>query len=357
VEELFHANREVEMIDLRSDTVTQPTPAMRDAIYRAEVGDDVMGEDPTVNRLEEMAAERLGKAAALFVASGTMGNLAALLAHCQRGDEVILGDVAHTFLYEAGGMAALGGIHPRPLPNQRDGTLRLDQIEAAVRADNPHYPYSRLIALENTHNRCGGVAIPPDYFASVREIADRHGLSIHLDGARIFNAAVALGVDPREITQHVDSVTFCLSKGLSAPVGSVLCGDVDFIYRAHRARKLLGGAMRQAGILAAAGIVALDKMVDRLAEDHVRARRLAEGIATIPGFTIDLETVQTNIVYFDLASDLPLKGAEVVARLRQRDVLIGYSSDRGFRAVTHCWIDDPGIVQALAALQDAMSAH
>lgn len=342
------------MIDLRSDTVTQPTTAMREAIFEAEVGDDVMGEDPTVNRLEEMAAERMGKKAALFVASGTMGNLTALLAHCQRGDEVILGDLAHVFINEAGGMAVLGGIHPRPLPNQPDGTIRLKQIEAAVRTDNAHFPHSRLIMLENTHNRCDGAAIPPDYFAAVREVADRHGLRIHLDGARIFNAAVALGVDPREITQHVDSVTFCLSKGLSAPVGSVLCGDVDFIYHAHRVRKVLGGGMRQAGIIAAAGVVALEQMVDRLAKDHVRARRLAEGIATIPGLSINLERVQTNIVYFDLTQASQLSGLEVVAQLCERDVLVGYAPGRGFRAVVHCWIDDDGIETVLATLRNVL---
>jgi threonine aldolase len=337
------------MIDLRSDTVTLPTPAMREAIYRAEVGDDVMGEDPSVNRLEEMAAERMGKPAALFVASGTMGNLAALLAHCQRGDEVILGNLAHTFLYEAGGMAALGGIHPHPLPNQPDGTLDLDQVRAALRPDNPHFPPSRLIALENTHNRCGGVAIAPDYFAAVRELADRRGLRIHLDGARIFNAAVALDVGPREITQHVDSVTFCLSKGLSAPVGSVLCGDVDMIYRAHRARKMLGGGMRQAGILAAAGIVALEQMVERLAEDHVRARRLAEGMANIPGLAVDLERVQTNIVYFSLTQEAKLTPEDMSNRLRERGVLVGWG-----RAVTHRGIDDAGIETALAALSKVL---
>jgi threonine aldolase len=337
------------MIDLRSDTVTLPTPAMREAIYRAEVGDDVMGEDPSVNRLEEMAAERMGKPAALFVASGTMGNLVALLAQCQRGDEVILGNLAHTFLYEAGGMAALGGIHPHPLPNQPDGTLDLDQVRAALRPDDPHFPRSRLIALENTHNRCGGVAIAPDYFAAVRELADQRGLCVHLDGARIFNAAVALGVDAREITQHVDSVTFCLSKGLSAPVGSLLCGDVDMIYHAQRARKMLGGGMRQAGILAAAGIVALEQMVERLAEDHVRARRLAEGMANIPGLAVDLERVQTNLVYFSLNEETKLTPEEMTAQLRERGVLVGWS-----RAVTHCGIDDAGIETALAAWSEVM---
>jgi threonine aldolase len=296
----------------------------------------------------------MGKPAALFVASGTMANLAALLAHCQRGDEVILGDLSHISVSEAGGMAALGGIHPRPLPNQPDGTLILEQIEAAVRADNPHFPHSRLIVIENSHNRCGGVAIPPDYFVAVREIADRHKLTVHLDGARIFNAAIALDVDPREITQHVDSVSFCISKGLSAPVGSLLCGAVDFIHRAHRARKMLGGGMRQAGILAAAGIVALEQMVDRLAEDHIRARRLAEGIAGIPGLTIDLARVQTNLVYFGLAPEARLTGPEIVAQLREREVLIGYSPDRGFRAVLHTGIDDGGVETALMALNDTM---
>lgn len=337
------------MIDLRSDTVTLPTPAMREAIYRAEVGDAVMGEDPTVNRLEELAAERMGKPAALFVASGTMGNLTALLAQCGRGDEVMLGNQSHIFLNEAGGMAALGGIHPRALPNQPDGTLALDELQAAIRLDNPHFPRSRLIALENTHNRCGGVAIPPDYFAAVREIADQHGLLVHLDGARIFNAAVALDVDPREIARHVDSVTFCLSKGLSAPVGSLLCGSVDLIYHARRARKMLGGGMRQVGILAAAGIVALEQMVDRLAEDHVRARRLAEGMSNIPGLAVDLEHVQTNIVYFALTPDAKLTPGDMAARLRERGVLIGWA-----RAVTHCGIDDAGIETALAALDEVM---
>ena len=344
-----------QIVDLRSDTVTLPTPAMREAMYRAEVGDDVKGEDPTVNRLEELAAERMGKPAALFVASGTMGNLIALLAQCERGDEVILGDLAHTFLYEGGGMSALGGIHPHPLPNRPDGTIRLEDIEAAIRPDDVHFPRTRLIALENTHNRCGGVAIPPDYFAAVRQLADRHKLRVHLDGARIFNAAVALDADPRDITQHVDSVSFCLSKGLSAPVGSLLCGSVDLIYRARRVRKVLGGGMRQAGIIAAAGIVALETMVDRLAEDHARARRLAEGIAETPGLTVDLSRVQTNIVYFDLADGVELTAPQVVERLRDEyGVLIGYYSRRGFRAVTHCWVDDAGVEKALAALRAVM---
>jgi threonine aldolase len=283
-----------------------------------------------------------------------MGNLVAVLAHCERGDEMITGDLAHVFLYEAGGASALGGVQPRPLPNQSDGTLLLDQIEAAVRPDAAHLPRSRLIALENTHNRCGGAAIPPEYFAAVREVADRHGLKVHLDGARLFNATVALGVDPREIVQHVDSVTFCLSKGLSAPVGSLLCGDMDFVYRAQRVRQMLGGGLRQAGIVAAAGIVALEQMVDRMAEDHVRSRRLAEGIAATSGFAIDVDRIQTNIVNFDLNQDTTLTGPEVVDRLREKGVLIIYSAERGFRAVTHCWIDDDDIESALRALGEVM---
>ncbi len=337
------------MIDLRSDTVTHPTPAMRKAMYQAEVGDDVMGEDPSINRLEEMAAECMGKPAAIFVVSGTMGNLTALLSQCRRGDEVILGDQSHILINEAGGMAALGGIQPRSLPNQPDGTLDLEQVQRALRTDNIHFPRSRLIALENTHNLCGGVAIPPAYFAAVRELANRHGLLIHLDGARIFNAAVALGVEPQEITQYVDSVTFCLSKGLSAPVGSVLCGSVDLIYHARRVRKMVGGGMRQAGILAAAGIVALEQVVDGLAEDHVRARRLAEGMANIPGITVNLESVQTNIVYFDLTPDAKLMPGEMAAQMRQRGVFIGWN-----RAVTHCQVDDADIETTLAALNEVM---
>ena len=349
------------MIDLRSDTITLPTPAMREAMYRAEVGDDGLGEDPTVNKLEKMAAERMGKAAAIFVASGTMGNLAALLAHCRRGDEVILSDLAHMYRAEAGGMAALGGIYPQPLPTEPDGTIKLGRLEAAIRPDDCHFPPSRLIALENTHARCGGVAIPPAYFAAVREIADRHGLLIHLDGARIFNATVALSnrgamqdVAPCEITQHVDSVTFCLSKGLSAPVGSLLCGSEDFCYRARRARKMLGGAMRQAGILAAAGIVALEQMVDRLAEDHAHARQLAEGIAAIPGLTIDLERVQTNLFYFDLHRDAKLTAQDVIDRLRELDVLVDYYRGLGIRAVIHCYVNEEGVETALAALRKVM---
>jgi len=338
------------LIDLRSDTVTLPTPRMREAMAAAEVGDDVFGEDPTVNRLEAMAAERMGKEAGLFVPSGTMGNLVALLTHCNRGDEVILGDQSHTFLYEAGGSAALGGIHPFPLPNNPDGTIDPEKIEAAIRPENVHFPRTRLICLENTHNRCGGAVLRPEYMARVAAIARRHGLAIHLDGARIFNAAVALGVEPAVLTRDADSVTFCVSKGLSAPVGSVLCGSADFIAEARRARKIVGGGMRQAGVIAAAGIVALEEMVDRLAEDHANARRLAEGLAEMPGITIELDSVETNIVIFELHRE-DLTPEELAARLREQGVLLLPIGGRQLRAVTHYGIERKDIETALAAFR------
>jgi threonine aldolase len=343
------------MIDLRSDTVTLPTLRMREAMVHAEVGDDVYGEDPTVNRLEAMAAERMGKEAGLFVVSGTMGNLVALLTHCGRGHEVILGDLSHTFLYEAGGSSALGGIHPRTVPNQPDGTLDLDDIEAAIRGENPHYPRTRLICLENTHNRCGGAVLRPEYMAAVRRIADRHGVAVHLDGARIFNAAVALGLPASELTKDVDSVTFCLSKGLSAPVGSVLCGSADFTYEARRARKIVGGGMRQAGIIAAAGIVALEEMVDRLAEDHANAKRLARGLADMPGIAIDPDSVQTDIVIFELARD-DMTPAELADGLREQGVLLSPIGGRRLRAVTHYGIEVTDIDAALRAFRDVLQS-
>jgi threonine aldolase len=270
-------------IDLRSDTVTLPTEKMRTAMGVAQLGDDVYGEDPTVNRLQAMAAEMLGKEAALFVPSGTMGNLAAVLAHCGRGDEVIMGDCAHTYLYEAGGISALGGVHPFTVPNQADGTLKISDIQRAVRADDPHFPRSKLLILENTHNRCGGVSLSRQYMLEAAQVARDNGLAIHLDGARIFNAAVDQGVPASELVEMVDSVTFCLSKGLCAPVGSVLCGSREFIEEAHRIRKQLGGGMRQAGILAAAGIIALEEMVDRLGEDHQHATELADALSAVEG--------------------------------------------------------------------------
>jgi len=342
-------------IDLRSDTVTLPTPAMREAVYRAELGDDVFGEDPTTNRLEEMSAERMGKEAALLVASGTMGNLVCTLTHCRRGEEVILGDRSHTFLYEAGGMSTLGGIHPHTIRNQPDGTMRLEDIEGAIRGNNVHFPRTRLICLENTHNRCYGSALTSEYIDSVAALAKEHGLSIHLDGARIFNAAIALGVDVKELTANVDSLIFCLSKGLSAPVGSVVCGSSEFIAEARRARKVLGGGMRQAGVIAAAGITALQEMVDRLAEDHENARRLAEGIAGIGGLSIELAKVQTNIIYFEL-DEGRMTPMELVTELNKKEVKLLAVGPRRLRVVTHYGISAEDIDLTVKALSEVMKA-
>jgi threonine aldolase len=343
--------QESRVVDLRSDTVTLPTPAMRQAMFEAELGDDVMGEDPTVHRLEAMAAERLGKEAALFAPSGTMANLICLLTHCRRGEEAIMGHLAHTFLFEAGGSAAVGGIHPRTVPNQRDGTLDLGDIEAAVRpSGNPHYPRSRLICLENTHNRCSGAVLTLAYMRQVRELADAHGLSVHLDGARIFNAAVALDVSAARLVQDVDSVSFCLSKGLAAPVGSLVCGTEAFVAEARRQRKLLGGGMRQAGVLAAAGIVALETMVDRLAEDHANAQWLAAGLATLPGILLDPEQIATNIVIFEMAARAP-SPANLVASLAPYGVKVGDIGGRRLRAVTHYGIEADDIDYALNAVE------
>jgi threonine aldolase len=341
------------VIDLRSDTVTLPTAAMREAMARAEVGDDVFGEDPTINRLETMLAERVGMEAALFVASGTMGNAACVLTHCARGEEVILGQSSHIFLNEAGGMSALGGIFPHTIPDQPDGTLRLEDIAAAIRPENIHFPRTRLLCLENTHNRCYGAPLTAAYTAAAVALAKERGLLVHLDGARLFNAAVALDVDPRELTRGVDSVNICLSKGLAAPVGSVICGSGEFIARARRTRKMLGGGMRQAGILAAAGIVALERMVDRLAEDHALARRLAEGIARIAGLATEPARVRTNILYIDLA-DRRLSDDAFIARLAQRGIRLSHTGPARFRMLTHHGIDAAAIDAALAGLGEVM---
>lgn len=337
------------VVDLRSDTVTLPPPSMREAIQRAPLGDDVYGEDPTVRALEELAAEITGKEAALFVVSGTMGNLVSVLTHCARGDEAILGDLSHTFLYEAGGIAALGGVHPHPLPNEPDGTIPLPRIEAAIRPEDVHFPRTRLICLENTHNRCWGSPLTPGYTRAVADIAERHGLSLHLDGARIFNAAVALGVEVRELVRDVDSVTFCLSKGLAAPVGSVLCGDRGFIEEARRVRKMVGGGLRQAGVIAACGIVALRTMVERLAEDHEHAALLARGIADIDGLATEPDRVRTNIVYFELTRGDP---GEFHRRARARGVLFHRTGPRRFRLVTHYGITRADVAYALRVLAD-----
>ncbi|MBN2538703.1 MAG: low-specificity L-threonine aldolase [Deltaproteobacteria bacterium] len=343
----------MKVIDLRSDTVTVPTQAMREAIYHADFGDDVYGEDPTTNRLEEMAAEMTGKEAAILVSSGTMGNLISLLVHCGRGDEIIIGDQAHIFYYEVGGMSALGGIIPHTVTNQRDGTMRLEDIETAIRGDNIHYPRTRLICLENTHNRCNGIPITMEYTDSVKELAGRYGLGVHLDGARIFNAAAALGVPITDLTRGADSVSFCLSKGLSAPVGSIICSSREFIAEARRVRKALGGGMRQTGIIAAAGIVALEEMKERLTDDHIHARRLAVGMTGISGLTVDLETVRTNIVFFHL-EDTGLTEDDFMARLEERGVKLLHLGSFQFRMVTHHGITTQDVDLALDILRDAV---
>jgi len=335
-------------IDLRSDTVTLPTDAMRRAMAGAELGDDVYGEDPTVRRLESLAAETTGKEAALLVPSGTMANLISLLTHCGRGDEVILGDQAHIFFYEQGGSAAVGGIHPRTVANRPDGTFDLNAVKDAIRGDDPHFPRTRLIAVENTHNRCSGSPLPPDYLQAVAAVAAEHGLGIHMDGARIFNAAMALDVPVTALTAPVDSLSFCLSKGLAAPVGSLICGRAAFIRAARRNRKLLGGGMRQAGVIAAAGIVALQEMTERLAEDHHNARLLADGLSAMRWVQVDPERVRTNIVYVDLDPAGP-SATETLARLAEEGVQVGVTGPRQFRAVTHYGITGGDVENALKA--------
>lgn len=341
-------------IELRSDTFTKPTREMRKAMAEAEVGDDVFGEDPTVKRLEALAAEKLGKEAGLFVTSGTQGNLASLLSHCGRSDEVILGDQAHIFMYEQGGSAALGGIHPRPVPTQPDGTLGLDDVKAAIRGDNQHFPISRLIAIENTHNRCGGTAIDAAYMNALGALGRENGLKVHLDGARIFNAAAGLGVDVKELVADVDSVTFCLSKGLGAPVGSVICGSNDFIARAFRARKVLGGGMRQAGVIAAAGIVSLEQMVDRLADDHANAAKLADGLAEMPGIEVDEVAHRTNMVYFHVNRN-DMSAAELAERMTAQGVRMLSLDPTRIRLVISCEVDSKDIDTALSVFNEVLN--
>jgi threonine aldolase len=336
-------------IDLRSDTVTLPTDEMYAAMARAPLGDDVMGEDPTVRRLEEAAAARLGKEAGLFLPSGTMANLAALMAHTRRGDEVILEAESHIFYYEAGGLAVAGALMPRTLRGVR-GALTPEQVADAIRPDDVHFPRTGLVCLENTHNRAGGTVLSVEQTQAVCAVAHAAGVPVHLDGARLFNAALALGVDAADLAAPVDSVMFSLSKGLSAPVGSMLVGSQAFIAAARRARKLLGGGMRQAGVLAAAGLVALERMVDRLAEDHAHARLLAERLAEVPGIAIDLATVQTNIVNFR-TEPCGLEAAAFTARLRERGVLAGARDRWTIRLVTHRHITAADVEAAAAAVR------
>ncbi len=323
------------------------------AITNAKLGDDVLDEDPTVHELEKISCEITGKEAALFVPSGTMANLTAVLAHCERGDEVILGDQAHTFLYEAGGISSLGGIHSHQLKNQDDGTLALDDIRNAIRAENVHFPRTRLICLENTHNRCFGFPLHLDYLHSVRSIADENALKLHVDGARLFNAAVALGIAVEELCGPVDSTTFCLSKGLSAPVGSLVCGNTDFIYKVKRLRKVLGGGMRQAGILAAAGIEALETMVDQLALDHQHAKVLADGLSSVDGLHCNPEFVPTNIVYFLLERE-NITGQELVSVMEKNGIQFFELSPKRFRLVTHAGIEEKDVFKTIEIFRKVM---
>lgn len=344
----------MDFIDLRSDTVTKPTPEMREAMAEAEVGDDVFGDDPTLNRLEALAAEMLGKDAAVFVPSGTMGNLIALMVHCQRGDEVILGTKSHIFWNEAGGMSALGSIQPHPIQNQKDGTLALRDILAAIRAEDVHQPITRLICLENTQNACGGVPLSLEYTRQVAELAREHNLFLHIDGARIFNAATALNLDVKELVAPADSVMFCLSKGLVSPIGSILVGTKKFIARARHIRKMLGGGMRQVGIIAAAGIISLEKMTKRLGDDHLRAQKLTEGLRGIKGIVLDPNTPQTNMIYFDLAEHVPFDEKVVCEKMSQLGVLVDWAGPRRFRLVTHYWVDDESVGKAIEAFGNVL---
>jgi len=334
------------IVDLRSDTVTRPTAAMRAAMLEAPLGDDVFGDDPTVNALQDRIAAMLDKEAALFVPSGTQSNLVAIMSHCQRGDEYLVGQMAHTYRWEGGGAAVLGSVQPQPIEHQGDGTLALEAIAAAVKPDDAHFARTRLLCLENT---LGGKALPLEYIAQATGVARERGLATHLDGARLFNAAIKLGVSAHDIAEHFDSVSICFSKGLGAPVGSALVGSAEFIRRAHRWRKMLGGGMRQAGVLAAAARHALDHHVQRLADDHALAQRLADGLQGLPGLTV--EPPQTNIVFADLQGP---RASGLIEHLKTRGVLA--TGLYRLRFVTHLDVDAAGIDRAIAAVREHLGA-
>ena len=335
------------VIDLRSDTITHPTDEMRRAMAEAQVGDDVYGEDPSINLLEQRAAEVLGKEAGLLTASGTMSNLVAALTYCHRGDEVVMGDQAHMFWNESAGVSSLAGAQVRLVPNDEQGRIDPSDLADAIRPrGNVHMPPTTLVCLENTHNRCSGAALTPQDTKRVADVAHDAGAHVHMDGARIFNAAVALEVPPSELVKDVDDVSFCLSKALSCPVGSVICGSEEFIGQARRWRKMIGGGMRQAGVLAAAGLVALDSMIERLADDHANARRLAQGLATIDGLKVDPDSIQTNIVIFEIDPSVG-SAPEVLQALAEAGVKVTPSRAQTLRMVTHRQVDSADVEEAL----------
>ena len=341
-------------IDLRSDTVTLPTNEMLEAISKAELGDDVFQEDPTVNKLEHLAAKTFNKESAIFMPSGTMANLVAILTHCQRGDEVILGDQSHTFLYEAGGISSFGGVHSRQIKNYDDGTMLLEDIKNSIRKKDVHFPPSRLVCLENTHNRCFGMPLDINYINKVSEIVKNNSMKLHVDGARIFNAATALNKSVADLTSEVDSVSFCLSKGLSAPSGSLLCGKKEFIEKARFNRKALGGGMRQSGILAAAGIIALDEMPKKIINDHQNASILAKGLNEIRGISIDLEKVKTNIIYFKLHHP-KIDSVTLTNSMLKKNIKFFELGPNWFRLVTHAGINEEDIEHVLIQFKDLFS--
>ena len=343
------------VIDLRSDTITHPTDTMRRAMAEAEVGDDVYGEDPSINLLEQRAAEILGKEAGLLTASGTMSNLVAALTYCHRGDEIIMGDQAHMFWNESAGVSALAGAQVRLVPNDEQGRIDPEDLASAIRPrGNVHMPPTTLVCLENTHNRCSGAALTPQDTKRVADIAHEAGASVHMDGARIFNAAVALEVPPGELVKDVDDVSFCLSKALSCPVGSVLCGTEEFIGEARRWRKMIGGGMRQAGVLAAAGLVALDTMIERLADDHANARRLAQGLSEIEGLNVDPESIQTNIVIFEIEPSVGT-APQVLHALAEAGVKVTPSRAQTLRMVTHRQVNSGDVEDALSRVSGVIS--
>ena len=344
----------MQVIDLRSDTVTLPSKEIKQAIFDAELGDDVFQEDKNVNLLEKQAANLSGKESALLVPSGTMGNLISFLVHCPRGTEAILGNKSHTFIYEAGGISAFGGIHSHQLQNSDEGLMDLAEIKQAIRLDNVHFPQTSLISLENTHNMCFGSPISKDYIDEVSNIAKENKLKLHVDGARIFNATTALNISLKDMIDNVDSITFCLSKGLACPIGSIICGSKEFIHLARRMRKVLGGGMRQAGIIAAAGLIAINQLESQIQDDHLNAQLLSDGINNINGLNVDCDKVKTNIIYFELKSKT-ISSKELLTKMKNSGILFFEVSPNKYRLVTHYGITKSDIKYTLSSFQKVLS--